>query len=141
MINAIFPCKNRIEDKGEAVDTYFYILFEIFSASAQQRIFYIGSAYNVLAEIRMLSFVLGKLSFITSLSLSFFGWPSVFETLLGIIVGSILLLLWLYMHPEFSCEENLSKGDKCMEYIVKMQKKFIDLEIETIKSKICKRQK
>jgi len=134
-----FPCENRIKDKGEAIDTYFYILFEIFSASAQQRIFYIGSVYHVLADIRMLSFVFGILMLVISFSESFFGCMSFSESFFGIIAGSLLLSLWLYMHPEFFCEKNLSKGDKYLRYVVKMQKKFIDLEIETIKSKICKR--
>jgi len=44
-----------------------------------------------------------------------------------------------YFHPEFFCKNNLSKGDKYMRYILKFQRRYIDLHIDQIKQELCKK--
>ena len=131
-------CENKIEDIGEAVDTYFYVLFEMFDPNALQRIFYIGSVYHVFADIRMLSSVFGFTLFPISLVGVLVGNLPIPDATFGLLIAAFLIILWLYLHPEFFCRKNKSKGDKYLGYIVKMQRRFIDLKIDKIKEKLCR---
>jgi len=133
------PCENKIKDLGEAIDTYFYVFYHIFSAGAQERIFYIGSVYHLFADMRMLSFVFGIVIFITSAIEVSCGMLPVLDGFFGLLMGFFLLGFWLFLHPEYLCKKNKSKGDKYEEYIMKMQRRFIDIEIDRIKKKICRR--
>ena len=133
------PCENKMKDKGEAIDTYFYILTELFKPTTQQRIFYIGSLYHLFADIRMLAFIFGIPIIIISLSGALVGNLPVTDFTFGIVIGFALVLLWLFLHPEFTCRTQQSKGDKYFGYIVKLQKRLIDLKIDEIKQKICRR--
>jgi hypothetical protein len=131
-------CENKIKDIGEAIDSYFYVFHQIFSASIQERVYYIGSVYHVLADMRMLSFVFGIIIFLISLVEGMYRTLPVPDSLFGILFGAALILFWLFLHPDFFCEKNKSKGDKYEGYIMKMQNRFIDIEIEAIKKRICK---
>jgi len=135
------PCENKIKDEGEAIDTYFYVLYNIFSAGAQQRIFYIGSVYHVFADIRMLSFIFGIPIFLISFDGALRGTLPISDAVFGLILGFSLLIFWLFLHPEYFCKHSKSKGDKYEEYIFKMQRRFIDIEIDKIKEKICRNKK
>lgn len=132
------PCENKIQDIGEAVDTYFYVMLELFSPGAQKRIFYIGSVYHVLADIRMLSAIFGFMIFPISLGGALIGSLPTFDAIFGLFIATFLVILWLSLHPEFIYKKRKSKGDKYLEYIVKMQRRFIDLKIDEIREKICK---
>ena len=134
-------CENKIKDEGEAIDTYFYVLYKIFGAGAQGRIFYIGSVYHVFADMRMLSFIFGIVIFPISLAGALYGTLPVSDAVFGLFIGSFLLILWLFLHPEYFCEKNKSKGDKYEEYIIKMQRRFIDIEIDKIRERICRSKK
>lgn len=132
------PCENKIEDVGEAIDTYFYVLLELFTPGAQQRVFYIGSVYHVFADIRMLSAIFGLILFLISLGGALVGNVPIPDAAFGLLTATFLISLWLYLHPEFLCRNIKSKGDKYLEYITKMQRRFIDLKFGEIKNKICK---
>jgi len=131
-------CENRIEDAGGAIDTFFYVFYEIFSSGVQERVLYIGSVYHILTDMRMLSFVFGVLIFPLSLVGAFFRVLPFSDTVLGFFASSVLILFWLFLHPEYLYKNVKSKGDKYEGYIMKMQKRFIDLEIDTIKNRICR---
>lgn len=132
------PCENKIENIGEAIDTYFYILLELFKPSTQQRIFYIGSVYHVFADMRMLSFIFGIPIIPISLGGALIGNLPIPDTVFGLAIGCALVLFWFFLHPEFICKKQQSKGDKYFGYIIKLQKRYIDLKIDEIKEKICK---
>jgi hypothetical protein len=131
-------CENTIDSIGKAVDSYFYVFYEVFSAGAQERIFYIGSVYHVFADIRMLSFVFGSIISILSYEGLCFRILSLSDSLIGLLAGFLLILSWLSLHPEFFNKERRSKGDKYEDYITKMQRRFIDIEIDRIREKICR---
>lgn len=131
------PCENKMEDKGEAIDTYFYILLEMFKVNTQQRIFYIGSVYHVLADIRMLSALFSFIVFLVSLGGVLYGNLPISDATLGLFMGASLGIFWLYLHPEFTNKEMKSKGDTYEGYIMKMQRRFIDLKIDDIKKRVC----
>ena len=130
-------CKNTIKDEGEAIDSYFYVFYEIFGSGVQARVLYIGSVYHVFADVRMLSFVFG----VTIFPLSFLG--VLIRTLplsdvgFAFLASSVLVLFWLLLHPEYLRKSARSKGDKYEGYIMKMQRRFIDIEIDRIKRKFC----
>ena len=132
------PCENKIEDEGEAIDTYLILLTELFEPSTQQRIFYIGSVYHLFADIRMLSLIFGILTIIISLGGARIGSLPTLDSVFGLAVGCSLFLLWLFLHPEFTCETQQSKGDKYFRYIIKLQRRLIDLKIDEIREKVCK---
>lgn len=132
------PCENKIKGEGEAIDTYFYVLYEIFSPGVQQRIFYIGSVYHMLADIRLLSFIFGVIIFPISLGGVLYGNLPISDAIFGLLMSTFLILLWLYLHPEFFSGKK-SKGDKYEGYIMKMQRRFIDIEIDKIKERICRK--
>lgn len=132
-------CENKIRDRGVAIDTYFYVLLEMFKPTAQQRIFYIGSIYHAFADIRMLSAIFGSVIFVVSSGGVLFGNLPVPDAAFGLFIGTFLGIFWLYLHPEFVNEKRKSKGDTYEGYIMKMQRRFIDLEIDEIRKRICKR--
>lgn len=132
-------CENRIDSIGSAIDSYFYVFYELFNAGTQERVFYIGSVYHVFADIRMLSFVFGSGIAILSYEGLCFGVLSLSDSLFGLLAGFLLILLWFSLHPEFFKKERRSKGDKYEDYITKMQRRFIDIEIGRIRQKICRR--
>jgi len=133
------PCCNKILDRGSAIDTYFYLLNTLFDPASRERVLYIGSVYHVLSDIRMLSFVFGS----TIVSLSIFGLVllpglPIFDVIFGLAFGIALLFLWIWLHPEFFCHEQLSKGDKYLKYILKFERRYLDLNIEKIKTMLCR---
>jgi len=135
------PCAHKIYDRGIAIDTYFYLLDKFFDSASRERILYIGSVYHVLSDIRMLSFIFGS----AIVSISVFGLierPSlpVFDAVFGIILGAILLSLWIWLHPEYFCDEQLSKGDKYLKYILKFQRRYLDLNAKEIKQMLCSKE-
>jgi len=134
-------CKNRIADEGEAIDTYFYVFYTIFTPDARERILYIGSVYHVLADMRMLSFIFGVTIFPISFFGVMFGTLPFSDMVFGFLASSILILFWLFLHPEYFYKDVKSKGDKYEAYIMKMQRRFIDIEIGTIRDKFCRRPK
>ena len=134
-------CENRIKDEGDAIDSYFYVFYEIFGSGVQERVFYIGSVYHVLADIRMLSFTFGVTVFPISFFSVIFGTSPFSDMVFGFLASSILILFWLFLHPEYFYKDVESKGDKYERYIMKMQRRFIDIEIDTIRDTICKRPK
>lgn len=132
-------CKNKINNQKDARNTYFYILNNLFDANSRQRVFYFGSIYCAFGDIRAIS---GFFAIPIILS-SIFGyfWPNglpYMDTILRLIFGSVLFVIWLFLHPEFFCKETLSKGDRYMRYILDFQRKYLDLEIDEIKKKLCK---
>lgn len=131
------PCVNKIKDRGEAIDTYFYLLLEKFKGPTQERIFYIGSVYHVFADIRMLSALFSIILFLISLCGVLFGDLPIPDAVFGLFTGTFLGVFWLSQHPEFF-SENKSKGDRYEEYIMKMQKRIIDLKIDNIREDICR---
>ena len=133
-------CKNKINDKKDAIDTYFYILNNIFDANSRQRVFYFGSIYLVFGDIRAISGLFAIPIILSSIFCYF--WPNGLpytDTILGLVFGSVLFGVWLFLHPEFFCKEVLSKGDRYMRYILEFQRKYLDLEIDEIKNKLCAR--
>ena len=132
------PCENKMIDEGEAIDTYLILLTELFKTSTQQRIFYIGSVYHLFADIRMLSFIFSIPIIVISLGGARMGNLSVLDSVFGLVVGCSLFLFWLFLHPEFTCKTQESKGDKYFRYIIKLQRRLIDLKIGEIKEKVCK---
>lgn len=134
-------CKKRIKDSKDAFHTYFYLFNEHFSTSAQQRVYYFGSVYRIFADIRVMSGIFGfAILFISMLG---FAWknglpPS--DAIFGLLCGSGLVAFWIYLHPEFLSRKGaLNKGDRYMRDIIEYQRRYLDLEIDQIKNKLCKK--
>ena len=136
------PCDNKIHDKGSAIDTYFYLLGNLFDSASRERVLYIGSVYHVLSDIRMLSSVFGSVILLISVFglVQRAGLP-IIDAIFGLAFGFALLFFWLWLHPEFFCKKQLSKGDKYLKYILKFQRRYLDLEIEKIRRMLCKQKR
>lgn len=133
------PCEKKINSVSDAIDTYFYVLHKVIDPSSREKIFYHGSTYHVLADVRALSVSFGTAILVVSLFR--YLWKNdlpLFETVFGLALGVILLALWIYLHPEFFCNKNLSKGDRYMRDILRFQRRYLDLHIEQIKQELCK---
>ena len=139
------PCYNIMDSAEKAKPVYFYLLYSFFDPTSQGVIHYFGSVYRIYAHMRAISGLLGWseiiLALIVLLISSFFNVKnSVFiltNTIFPFILSLIFISFWMWLHPEFFNKEKLSKGDKYMLEIINFQKRYLELEKEKIKEKLC----
>lgn len=138
-------CENIMKDENDAIATWFYLLYSFFDPNSQQTIHYFGSIYRIYADMRAvfgLLWFFQIVAFVANLLAlplygSYTGNNGSLDLIMPIVSFFAFLFFWIALHPEWIKENKLSKGDSYMSQIVEFQKRYLDLNIEGIKERLC----